>query len=101
MLHENGVTGPLVPATAEPQRVLLVLGMPNDVGYTNSPHWGMVGHRRLRSIFAILLMPPCSNWYGQKNFGKPNAEIEQIQVDQNRLVCYNKVCYKKHAVTLT
>jgi hypothetical protein len=34
-------------------------------------------------------MPPCSNWYGQKNFGKPNAEIEQIMVDQNVLVCYN------------
>jgi hypothetical protein len=38
---------------------------------------------------------------GMKNFGKPKTEIEQIMVDQNRLVCYNKVCYKKHAVTLT
>ena len=34
-------------------------------------------------------MLPCSNWYGQKNFGKPNAEIEQIMVDQKLLVCYN------------
>ena len=34
-------------------------------------------------------MPLCSNWYGQKNFGKPKAEIEQIKVDQKLLVCYN------------
>ena len=89
MLHESGVPGPLVPATVKPPRVLPDLGMPNDVGYTNSPHWGMVGHRSPRFIFVILLMPPCSLWYGQKNFGKPKAEIEQKQVDQNLLVCYN------------
>jgi hypothetical protein len=88
MLHENGVPGQLVPATVEQQRVLLVLGMPTDVGYKNSPHLDMVIFMRLRSILKILPMPPCSNWYGQKNFGKPNAEIEQIKVDQNLLVCY-------------
>jgi hypothetical protein len=89
MLHESGVPGPLVPATVEPQRVLPDLGMPGDSGYKNSPHLGMDISMRLRSIFVIPLMPQCSLWYGQKNFGKPNAEIEQIMVDQNVLVCYN------------
>ena len=80
MLHENGALGPLVSVTAGRLRIQAVLGMPGDSGH-------MVA-RSPRSIFVILPMPPCSNWYGQKNFGKPNAEIEQIKVDQNLLVCY-------------
>jgi hypothetical protein len=76
MLHESGVPGPLVPATVDQQKVLLVLGMPGDSGYKNLPHLGMDIFMRLRSIFVIPLMPPCSLWYGQKNFGKPKAEIE-------------------------
>ena len=84
MLHENGVPGPLVPATAERQRVLLVLGMLSDIGQL-----GLIIGRNPGSIFVILLTPPCSLWSGQKNFGKPNAEIRQIMVDPNLPVCYN------------
>ena len=84
MLHENGVPGPLVPATAERQRVLLVLGMLSDIGQL-----GLIITRNPGSIFVILLMPQCSLWYGQKNFGKPNTEIRQIMVDPNLPVCYN------------
>jgi hypothetical protein len=81
MLHENGAPTPLVSVTARQLRIQAVLGMPSDSGYmvAKSP----------RSIFVILPMPQCSLWYGQKNFGKPNVEIEQIMVDQNVLVCYN------------
>ena len=88
MLHENGVLGPLVPALAIKQGVLIGRGTPDDSGQpTGSP----------RSIFVILPMPLCSNWYGQKNFGKPKAEIEQIMVDQKLLVCYNiGILYKQY-----
>jgi len=90
MLHENGAPEPLVPATAEKQRVLLALGMPNESGHICWPHLVFpITYRSPRSIFVILPTPLCSNWYGQKNFGKPNVEIEQIMVDQNVLVCYN------------
>jgi len=90
MLHENGAPGLLVPATAEKQRVLLALGMPGNSGQLTGTHTGfMITSRSPRSIFVILPMPLCSNWYGQKNFGKPKAEIEQIMVDQKLLVCYN------------
>jgi hypothetical protein len=53
MLHENGVSGPLVPATVGQLRIQAVLGMPSDSGYmvAKSP----------RSIFVILPMPQCSN----------------------------------------
>jgi hypothetical protein len=89
MLHENGVPRPLVPASAIKPGVPIGRGMPDDSGYKNSPHLDMVIFMRLRSILKILLMPQCLLWYGQKNFGKPNAEIEQIMVDQKLLVCYN------------
>jgi len=81
MLHENGAPTPLVSVTAGQLRIQAVLGMPSDSGH-------MVA-RSPRSIFVILPTLPCSNWYGQKNFGKPKAEIEQKQVDQKLLVCYN------------
>jgi hypothetical protein len=84
MLHENGVPGPLVPATVDQQKVLLVLGMLTDIGQL-----GLIITKNPGFIFVILPMPPCFNWYGQKNFGKPNAEVEQKLVDQNVLVCYN------------
>ena len=89
MLHENGVPGPLVPASAIKPGVPIGRGMPDDSGYKNSPHIHMVMFMRLRSILKILPTPQCLLWYGQKNFGKPKAEIEQIMVDQNVLVCYN------------
>ena len=85
MLHENGVPGPWVPATVDQQKVLLVLGMLTDSGQLDRR---LLITRNPRSIFVILLMPPCSLWHGQKNFGKPNTEIEQKQVDLNPLVCY-------------
>ena len=86
MLHENGVPGPLVPATVE----RLDCGMPDESGHIwwTQPIFPITSTRH-RSIFVILLTPPCSNWYGQKNFGKPKAEIRQIMVDPNLLVCYN------------
>ena len=91
MLHENGAPGPLVSVTAGRLRIQAVLGMPSDSGH-------MVA-RSPRSILKILPMPPCSNWYGQKNFGKPKTEIEQKLVDQNVLVCYNKVYCKNSILT--
>ena len=99
MLHENGASGPLVSVTAGRLRIQAVLGMPGDSGYKNLPHLDMITSRNPRSILKILPMPPCSNWYGQKNFGKPKTEIEQIMVDQNVLVCYNKVYCKNSILT--
>jgi hypothetical protein len=52
MPHENGVPRPLVPATVEKQRVLLVLGMLTDIGQL-----GLIITRNPGSIFAILPMP--------------------------------------------
>jgi hypothetical protein len=96
MLHENGVPGPLAPATVE----RLDCGMPDESGDIPSdmtqPIFPITSTRH-RSILKILLMPLCSRWYGQKNFGKPKAEIEQIMVDQNVLVCYNiGILYKQY-----
>lgn len=88
MLYENGVPGPLVPASAIKPGVPIGRGMPDDTGYKNSPHLDTVIFMRHRSILKILLMPQCLLWYGP-NFGKPKAEIRQIMVDPNLLVCYN------------
>jgi hypothetical protein len=77
MLHENGVPEPLVPATVDQQKVLLVLGMPTDSGQATGTHTVFsITSKNPRSIFVILPTLPCSLWYGQKNFGKPNTEIE-------------------------
>jgi hypothetical protein len=90
MLHENGVPRPLVPASAIKPGVPIGRGMPDDSGQATRTHTVFIITSKCPlSILKILPMPPCSNWYGQKNFGKPNAEIEQIMVDQKLLVCYN------------